>query len=68
LNTTPSAKPRRTLYNYASFIEGWIEAVDRSADLLNVPIEIIIIDDASTDDALAPARRAKNSLAPGIRS
>jgi GT2 family glycosyltransferase len=56
-----------TLYNYASFIEGCIEAIDRSADLLNAPIEIVIIDDASTDDSLARARRAQNRLARAVR-
>jgi GT2 family glycosyltransferase len=56
-----------TLYNYASFIEGCIEAIDRAADLLNVPIEIVIVDDASTDDSLARARRAQNSLARAVR-
>ncbi len=52
-----------TLYNYASFIEGCIDAIDRSADLLAVPIEILIVDDASTDDSLARARRVQNRLA-----
>ncbi len=56
-----------TLYNYAAFIEGCIEAIDRSADLLNVPIEIVIIDDASTDDSPARARRAQNRLARAVR-
>ena len=56
-----------TLYNYASFIEGCIEAVDRSADLLNAPIEIVIIDDASTDESLARARRAQNRLTRAVR-
>jgi glycosyltransferase involved in cell wall biosynthesis len=32
-----------------------------------VPIEIIIIDDASTDDALAHARRAQNNLTRAVR-
>ena len=40
-----------TLYNYAAFIEGCVDAIDRSADVLAVPIEILIIDDASTDDS-----------------
>ena len=56
-----------TLYNYASFIESCIEAIDRSADLLNAPIEIVIIDDGSTDDSLARARRAQNRLARAVR-
>ena len=40
---------------------------DGAADLLNVPIEIVIVDDASTDDSLARARRAQNSLARAVR-
>jgi glycosyltransferase involved in cell wall biosynthesis len=56
-----------TLYNYASFIESCIEAIDRSADLLNVPIEIVIVDDASTDDSLSRARRGQNRLARAVR-
>jgi glycosyltransferase involved in cell wall biosynthesis len=64
---TPQISIIITLYNYASFIESCIEAIDRSADLLNVPIEIVIVDDASTDDSLARARRAQNRLARAVR-
>ena len=56
-----------TLYNYAAFIEGCIDAIDRSADLLPVPIEILIIDDASTDDSWRRARRAQNRMTRPVR-
>ena len=56
-----------TLYNYAAFIEGCVDAIDRSADLLAVPIEILIIDDASTDDSWTRARRAQNRVTRPVR-
>ncbi|HET7227096.1 MAG TPA: glycosyltransferase [Chthoniobacterales bacterium] len=56
-----------TLYNYAAFIEGCVDAIDRSADLLAVPIEILIIDDASTDDSWTRARRVQNRVTRAIR-
>ena len=56
-----------TLYNYAAFIEGCVDAIDRSADLLAVPIEILIIDDASTDDSWTRARRLQNRVTRPVR-
>jgi glycosyltransferase involved in cell wall biosynthesis len=56
-----------TLYNYASFIEGCVDAIDRSADALAVPIEILIIDDASTDDSWRRARRVQNRVNRPVR-
>lgn len=56
-----------TLYNYAAFIEGCVDAIDRSADLLAVPIEILIIDDASTDDSWTRARRVQNRVTRAVR-
>jgi glycosyltransferase involved in cell wall biosynthesis len=56
-----------TLYNYAAFIEGCVDAIDRSADVLAVPIEILIIDDASTDDSWARARRVQNRVTRPVR-
>jgi GT2 family glycosyltransferase len=56
-----------TLYNYAAFIEGCVDAIDRSADLLAVPIEILIIDDASTDDSWTRARRVQNRVTRPVR-
>jgi hypothetical protein len=56
-----------TLYNYAAFIEGCVDAIDRSADMLAAPIEILIIDDASTDDSWTRARRAQNRVTRPVR-
>jgi glycosyltransferase involved in cell wall biosynthesis len=56
-----------TLYNYAAFIEGCVDAIDRSADVLAVPIEILIIDDASTDDSWTQARRVQNRVTRPVR-
>ena len=56
-----------TLYNYAAFIEGCVDAIDRSADVLAVPIEILIIDDASTDDSWTQARRLQNRVTRPVR-
>ncbi|HKR53366.1 MAG TPA: glycosyltransferase, partial [Chthoniobacterales bacterium] len=56
-----------TLYNYAGFIEGCVDAIDRSADILTVPIEILIIDDASTDDSWTRARRVQNRVTRPVR-
>ncbi|HKS31274.1 MAG TPA: glycosyltransferase [Chthoniobacterales bacterium] len=56
-----------TLYNYAAFIEGCVDAIDRSADVLTAPIEILIIDDASTDDSWKCARRVQNRVTRPVR-
>jgi len=56
-----------TLYNYAAFIEGCVDAIDRSADVVAVPIEILIIDDASTDDSWARARGLQNRVTRPVR-
>ena len=56
-----------TLYNYAAFIEGCVDAIDRSADVLALPIEILIIDDASTDDSWTRARRVQNRVTRPVR-
>jgi GT2 family glycosyltransferase len=56
-----------TLYNYAAFIEDCVDAIDRSADMLAVPMEILIIDDASTDDSWTRARRAQSRVTRPVR-
>jgi hypothetical protein len=45
-----------TLYNYAAFIEGCVDAIDRSADML-----------ASTDNSWTRARRAQNRVTRPVR-
>ncbi|MFL6537451.1 MAG: glycosyltransferase [Chthoniobacterales bacterium] len=44
-----------TLYNYAQFIEECVASVERAARELKQPLEIIIINDASTDASAAAA-------------
>ena len=45
-----------TLYNYARFIGDCVASIERSAASFGKPIEIVLVDDASTDDSLAQAR------------
>jgi glycosyltransferase involved in cell wall biosynthesis len=56
-----------TLYNYEQFIEGCAEAIDRAAAQLSVPIEIVIVDDASTDGSLARAHTIQMGLDRPVR-
>jgi glycosyltransferase involved in cell wall biosynthesis len=56
-----------TLYNYEQFIEGCAEAVDRAAAQLSAPIEIVIIDDASSDGSLAKARKVQMGINRPVR-
>ena len=56
-----------TLYNYEQFIEGCAESIDRAAAQLSAPIEIVIVDDASTDGSLAKARRVQMGLGRPVR-
>ncbi len=44
-----------TLFNYAQFIGDCLRSVERAAEQLAAPLEILIVDDASTDDSLAQA-------------
>jgi GT2 family glycosyltransferase len=56
-----------TLYNYGSFIEGCVNSIERAANSLMVPIEVVIIDDASTDDSCAVVRRIQKRLTFPVR-
>jgi len=56
-----------TLYNYEQFIDGCMESIDRAAAQLSAPIEIVIVDDASTDRSLATARRVQVGLGRPVR-
>lgn len=48
-----------TLFNYARFIGECIASIEQAAEELAQPIEIVIVDDASTDDSLAQATFAQ---------
>jgi glycosyltransferase involved in cell wall biosynthesis len=52
-----------TNHNYASYIEGCVESVCRSnAAELPGGVELVVVDDASTDDSLARIRRQMATL------
>ena len=58
-----------TLFNYAQFIGDCVRSVERAAEELAAPLEILIVDDASTDDSLAQASDYQaRSDARGARS
>ncbi len=44
-----------TLYNYARFIRDCVASIESSASQLGEVIEVIVVEDASTDDSLAQA-------------
>ncbi|MGI8436357.1 MAG: glycosyltransferase, partial [Chthoniobacterales bacterium] len=54
-----------TLFNYAEFIGDCLRSIERAAEMLETPLEILIVDDASTDDSLAQAMsyQARSALA-----
>jgi glycosyltransferase involved in cell wall biosynthesis len=56
-----------TLYNYEQFIAGCVESIDRAAAQVSGPIEIVIVDDASTDRSLTTARRVQLGLGRPVR-
>jgi glycosyltransferase involved in cell wall biosynthesis len=66
-SSSPQLSILVTLYNYGRFIEGCIAAVDRAADNLPASTELIVVDDASTDDSLLRARRAQARLQRPLR-
>ncbi len=53
---TPAISVIVTLFNYAQFIGDCLRSVERAAAEVAAPVEILVIDDASTDDSLAQAR------------
>ena len=56
-----------TLYNYANHITECLTSIECATEELDQPAEIVIIDDASTDDSLAVARRHQDSSKLAIR-
>ncbi|HEV3409558.1 MAG TPA: glycosyltransferase, partial [Chthoniobacterales bacterium] len=56
-----------TLFNYAHHIQECIDSVHSAAAHLSAPFEVIIVNDASTDDSLARARACQESNALPIR-
>jgi GT2 family glycosyltransferase len=56
-----------TLYNYGRFLEDCANAIDNAVRLLTVPIEIVIVDDASTDDSCKHVQRVQKQLSRPVR-
>jgi GT2 family glycosyltransferase len=56
-----------TLYNYAHFIDDCVASIARAAAELRDPLEIIIVNDASTDDSLSTAIRCQQKSHLPIR-
>jgi glycosyltransferase involved in cell wall biosynthesis len=56
-----------TLFNYRRYIEECIDSVSRAAERLRAPFEVVIVNDASTDDSLAAARACQEKSALPIR-
>ncbi|MFL6582929.1 MAG: glycosyltransferase [Chthoniobacterales bacterium] len=48
-----------TLFNYAQFIDECVASVERAASELKAPVEVVIVNDASTDASLAAALRCQ---------
>ena len=62
---TPTLSVVVTLYNYGQHIEECVESISRAAERLEQPPELIIVNDASTDDSLARALKCQaNSNLP----
>ena len=55
-STAPKLSIVVTLFNYANHIRECLTSIDRATAQLLVPAEVVIVNDASTDDSLAHAR------------
>ena len=68
---TQSATPRLsvliTLFNYAHYLPDCLDSITRAAAQLPDPPEIVIVNDASTDDSLAHARHFQNQSTLPVR-
>ena len=66
-SATPKLSIVVTLYNYADYIRDCLKSIEKAAEQLLVPAEIVIVNDASTDDSLANARSHQKSSKLPIR-
>ena len=68
---TQSAAPKLsivvTLYNYAHHIHECLASIERAAEQLLAPAEVVIVNDASVDDSLALARSHQETSKLAIR-
>jgi GT2 family glycosyltransferase len=66
-SATPKLSVIVTLFNYAHHIHECLTSIERAAGELIPPPEIVIVDDASTDDSLAVVRSHQESSKLAIR-
>ncbi|MDQ6809081.1 MAG: glycosyltransferase [Verrucomicrobiota bacterium] len=64
---TPTLTVLITLYNYGQFIEECVASVERAVAQLEYATEVLIVNDASTDDSLARALRCQKKFSLPIR-
>jgi glycosyltransferase involved in cell wall biosynthesis len=67
LSTTPVVTVLITLNNYGHYLEECLASVRRAAALMRDPLEIVIVNDASTDNSLGKARRCQARLDLPVR-
>jgi len=65
--TQPEVSVLITLYNYAHFIEECVASVEKAAGKLGRACEVLIVNDASTDNSLARALRCQERFQLPIR-
>jgi glycosyltransferase involved in cell wall biosynthesis len=65
--TEPKLSVVVTLFNYAHHIRECLTSIEQSAKQLSMPVEIVIVDDASTDESLAQARGHQASSGLPVR-
>jgi GT2 family glycosyltransferase len=64
---TPELSIVITLFNYAHFLRDCLDSLTKGAVQLSAPPEIVIVNDASTDDSLIRARQFQEKSALPIR-
>ncbi|MGI8430869.1 MAG: glycosyltransferase [Chthoniobacterales bacterium] len=64
---TPALSVVITLFNYAQFIGDCVKSIEKAANQLREPIEIVIVDDNSTDDSLSRAILSQNHSSLPVR-
>lgn len=57
--TRPKVSVVITLFNYAHYIRDCVASVAQAAARMNDPVELVIVNDASTDDSMAQAVRCQ---------
>ena len=66
-STAPKLSIVVTLFNYAHHIHECLNSIEQSAGQLHAPAEVVIVNDASTDDSLAQARSHQESSKLPVR-